>query len=224
MIACDSERERTIREYRYLCSRAARKFMRDGIDRGDLEQVAAIGLIKATDRFDPSIGTPFEAYAWMLVLGELMHYVRDSERAVRAPRRVRELDRRCGAAERELWARLGREPKAAELAQYLGVAEDEFREMLRYRDEGVPVSVEALRPYEQLSLSYTIDSQLDRVLIEAELSRLSSVERAILREIYENDTPVGEIAKRLGYSRRHVTRLHRVALQKLRPHTRPISA
>jgi RNA polymerase sigma-B factor len=224
MITFDSERERTIHEYRYLCARAARKFMRDGIDRRDLEQVAAIGLIKAADRFDPSIGTPFEAYAWMLVLGELMHYVRDSERAVRVPRRMRELERRCGVAERELWARLGREPKALEVAHHLGVGEDEFREMMRYSDQGAPLSVDALRPYEQLALSYTIDSQLDRVLIESGLAFLSDVEREIIREIYENDTPVGEIAQRLGYSRRHITRLHRGALRKLHPHTRPISA
>ncbi len=146
----DSDRERTIHQYRYLCVRGARKFMRDGVDRRDLEQVAAIGLIKATDRFDPKIGTPFEAYAWMLVLGELMHYVRDSERVVRAPRRVRELERRCGAAERELWTKLGREPKPPELATHLGVGEDDFREMMRYREEGLPLSVDALRPYEQL--------------------------------------------------------------------------
>jgi RNA polymerase sigma-B factor len=224
MIAFDSERERTIHQYRYLCARGARKFMRDGVDRRDLEQVAAIGLIKATDRFDPSIGTPFEAYAWMLVLGELMHYVRDSERVVRAPRRMRELERRCGIAERELWARLGREPKPSELAQHLGVSQYEFREMMRYRDEGIPLSVDALRPYEQLALSYTIDSQLDHVLIESGLELLSVLEREILREIYENDTPVGEIANRLGYSRRHITRLHRAALRKMQPYARPISA
>ncbi|MGB6986441.1 MAG: sigma-70 family RNA polymerase sigma factor [Candidatus Aquilonibacter sp.] len=224
MIADNSDREQIIHQYRYLCTRGARKFMRDGVDRRDLEQVAAIGLIKATDRFDPKIGTPFEAYAWMLVLGELMHYVRDSERAVRAPRRVRELERRCGAAERELWATLGREPKAYELAIQLGVPEDELREMMRYREEGIPLSVDALRPYEQLSLSYTIDNHLDRVLIESGLEQLSTVEREILREIYENDTPVCEIAHRLGYSRRHITRLHRGALQKLKPYARPISA
>ncbi|HUN28745.1 MAG TPA: sigma-70 family RNA polymerase sigma factor [Alphaproteobacteria bacterium] len=224
MIAFDSERERTIHQYRYLCARGARKFMRDGVDRRDLEQVAAIGLIKATDRFDPSMGTPFEAYAWMLVLGELMHYVRDSERPVRAPRRMRELERRYGSAERELWASLGREPKLPELAHHLGVREEEIREMVRYRDEGTPLSVDTLRPYEQLALSYTIDGQLDRVLIESGLALLSGLEREILREIYENDTPVGEIAKRMGYSRRHITRLHRGALRKLRPHARLISA
>ncbi len=215
MIAYDSDREQVIHQYRYLCTRGARKFMRDGVDRRDLEQVAAIGLIKATDRFDPNIGTPFEAYAWMLVLGELMHYVRDSERVLRVPRRVRELDRRCSAAERELWSTLGREPKMSELATYLDVDEDELREMLRYREEGRPLSVDALRPYEQLSLSYTIDSHLDRLMIDSGLAQLSTVEREILREIYENDTPVNEIAQRLGYSRRHITRLHRAALQKL---------
>jgi RNA polymerase sigma-B factor len=224
MIAFDSDREQTIHQYRYLCSRGARKFMREGVDRRDLEQVAAIGLIKATDRFDPTIGTPFEAYAWMLVLGELMHYVRDSERVVRAPRRVRELERRCSGAERELWAKLGREPNSTELAAHLGISSEEFREMMRYREEGIPLSVDALRPYEQLSLSYTIDNQLDHVLIEAGMQQLSTVEREILREIYENDTPVGEIAQRLGYSRRHITRLHRGALQKLKPHARPITA
>ncbi|HTZ55222.1 MAG TPA: sigma-70 family RNA polymerase sigma factor [Candidatus Acidoferrum sp.] len=224
MIAFELDREQTINRYRYLCSRGARKFMRDGVDRRDLEQVAAIGLIKATDRFDPALGTPFEAYAWMLVLGELMHYVRDSERVVRAPRRVRELERRCGTAERELWAKLGREPKSRELAAHLGVGEAELREMMRYREEGIPLSVDALRPYEQLSLSYTIDNHLDHVLIESGMQRLSRVEREILREIYENDTPIGEIAHRLGYSRRHITRLHRAALRKLRPHAGPISA
>jgi RNA polymerase sigma-B factor len=146
--------------------------------------------------------------------------VRDSERVVRAPRRVRELERRSGAAERELLARLGREPKAAELAAHLGVSVDELREMMRYREEGIPLSVDALRPYDQLSLSYTIDNQLDHVLIESGMEELSAVEREILREIYENDTPVGEIARRLGYSRRHITRLHRGALRKLRPHAR----
>ncbi|HTU68792.1 MAG TPA: sigma-70 family RNA polymerase sigma factor [Candidatus Baltobacteraceae bacterium] len=224
MIVFESERERTIREYQYLCSRGARKFMRAGVDRRDLEQVAAIGLIKAADRFDANVGTPFEAYAWILVLGELMHYVRDSERVLRAPRRIRELDRRFSAAERELCAVLGREPYEHEMAKHLGVCVDELRELIRYRDEGTPLSVDALRPNEQLSLSYTIDSHLERVAIDSWLESLTRVEREIIREIYEIDTPIGEIARRLGYSRRHITRLHRNALEKMRSHARPMSA
>jgi RNA polymerase sigma factor (sigma-70 family) len=96
------DRDGTVVAYWYLCRRAARRFMRRGLDRADLEQVAAIGLIKAIDRYDRTQSAPFEAYAWLLVVGELMHYVRDSERFLRAPRGVRELERRWSAAARAL--------------------------------------------------------------------------------------------------------------------------
>jgi RNA polymerase sigma-B factor len=211
-----SERERVIREYGYLCARGARKFLREGVDRRDLEQVAAIGLIKAADRFDASLGTPFEAYAWRLVLGELMHYVRDAERSVRIPRRMREFERRCRLAERDLCVRLGRDPNTAELARHLGATEADIREVQRLREHGMPLSVDALRPFEHLSLSYTIDRHLDHVAMQTSLKALSNAERKILREIYERDTPIAEIARALGYSRRHVTRLHHAALEKLR--------
>lgn len=217
-------RQRTIEEHRYLCVRAARKFKRDGIERGDLEQVAAIGLIKAVDRYDATQATPFEAFAWVFILGELMHYVRDCERVLRAPRRLRELERRWVCAERELWALLGREPKESEVAAYLGANRDEQREVRRYRDSGSVLSVDALRPYEHRSLAYTIDGQLDRVVIADAMQHLTPIEREILLEIYEHDTPLVELAERLGYSRRHVTRLHRGALRKLSPYARPLVA
>jgi RNA polymerase sigma-B factor len=213
-------RDALIEQYHYLCRRAARKFLRNGIDRRDLEQVAAIGLIKAADRYNPSQGTPFEAYAWVLIMGELMHYTRDSERVLRAPRRLRELERRWASAERELWALLGREPSDSEVGQYIGASVAEQIDVCRYRDSSIVLSVEALRPNEHGALSYTIDNQLDRMSIEEGLAQLTPVERQIVEEIYERDTPVVEIASRLGYSRRHVTRLHRSALDKLLPMTR----
>ena len=215
------ERQRLIEDHCYLCTRASRKFMRAGLDRRDLEQVAAIGLIKAADRFDPNAGTPFEAYAWVFVLGELMHYVRDTERLLRVPRRMRELERRWLAAERDLWMLLGREPKEAEIASIVGASSEDQRDLLRSKDASSVISVDALRPYEQRALSYTMDNQLDKLVIQGALARLSPLEREIVIEIYEKDTPLTELARRLGYSRRHLTRLHRNALQKLSPYARP---
>ena len=224
MNLADTQREQTITAYHYLCARAARKFLRDGVDRHDLEQVAAIGLIKATDRFRPELGTPFEAYAWTFVLGELMHYVRDSEKMLRAPRRLRELDRKAVRVERSLWSQLGHAPSVAELCASLDVTIDEWRDLERFRDERVTLSVDTLRPKEQVELSYTIDQQLDRMVIESGLASLTEVERKIVEEIYQYDTPVSDVAKKLGYSRRHVTRLHRGALKKLLPLGRHLTA
>jgi RNA polymerase sigma factor (sigma-70 family) len=76
-----SERERMIVAYHYLCKRGARKFLRPDVERGDLEQVAAIALIKACDRYDGSLPTPFEAYAWISIVGEIMNHLRAHKRA-----------------------------------------------------------------------------------------------------------------------------------------------
>lgn len=209
------ERDALITDHLRLCSRAARKFARRTVERVDLEQVAAVGLIKAADRFNPERGVPFAAYAWKLILGELMHYVRDDERVLRAPRRLREAERLWNATERELWVTLNREPTDREIANRLGLSERERVEIGGYRLYGAAVSLESLKPHDQRLLSYTIDQQDERLMLEAGLSRLSQLERTVLHEIYERDTPIVEVAKRLGYSRRHITRLHRAALQKL---------
>lgn len=219
-----NDRDAIIEGHHYLCARAARKFIRDGVERADLEQIAAIGLIKAADRYDAEQGTPFEAYAWVLILGELMHYVRDSERMLRAPRKIRDLERRWSLAEGELWTELSREPKHAEISRRMHITGEEETEVLRYREARSVVSVDTLRTYDQSSLSYTIDRQLDRLMLAPMLELLSSVEREIIVEIYERDTPILELARRLGYSRRHIARLHRAALKKLSPLAGPLSA
>ncbi len=211
------DRERTVVEHWYLCRRAARRFMRRGLDRADLEQVAAIGLIKAVDRYDHAQSAPFEAYAWLLVVGELMHYVRDSERVLRAPRGVRELERRWAAAESELWPRLGREPQESDIAEVVGATPRQIREIRAYRASNHVISFEVLGGSEQQRIPpYGIDDVLDRLTLERTLAVLSPLERRIVRSIHLDGLAVVEVARRLGYSRRHVTRLHRAAIERLK--------
>lgn len=209
-------REQTICDHWYLCRRAARRFLRPGLDRCDLEQVAAIGLIKAADRYDRAQTTPFEAYAWVLVLGELMHYVRDGERLLRAPRRVRDLERRWSAAERELRATLGREPQGHDVAQWLNATPAQEREIYEYRASDRVLSYEALKPSDQHPSALVFDQVLDRITIDRALQQLPHLEREIIKGIHLEGITVGELAKRLGYSRRHLTRLHRSAMTRLR--------
>lgn len=208
-------RSRVIEDHHYLCRRAARRFLRRGVDRADLEQVAAIGLIKAVDRYNGVHATPFEAYAWTLVLGELMHYVRDSERAVRAPRRLRELERKFITAERELASELGREPTQKEVAAKVGVSQQVQREVALFRESGSPISVEDLRPSEHGSLAYTIEAQLEVSYLAGWCKDLNPIERTIIQAIYVHEIGMLVLANHLGYSRRHVARLHIAALRKL---------
>ncbi|HEY5425937.1 MAG TPA: sigma-70 family RNA polymerase sigma factor [Candidatus Tumulicola sp.] len=210
------DRELVIAEHQYLCRRAARRFVRAGLDRSDLEQVGAIGLIKAVDRYDGTQTTPFEAYAWLLVLGELMHYVRDGERILRAPRRVRDLERRWMNAERELWSVLGREPREDDVARHVNATPTERRDVRDYRASGRVTSFEFLPLSEQRQSSASFDAVLDRMTLERFLVALSPLELQIVRSIHLDGATVVDLAKRLGYSRRHLTRLHRDAMTRLR--------
>ncbi|MGA8533592.1 MAG: sigma-70 family RNA polymerase sigma factor [Candidatus Tumulicola sp.] len=217
------DRDLVIAEHRYLCRRAARRFLRPSLDRADLEQVAAIGLIKAVDRYDRTQETPFEAYAWLLVLGELMHYVRDGERILRAPRRIRDLERRWIAAERELWPLLGKEPREGDVARYINATPAEQRDVREYRASGRVVSFDLLPASTWNQASRTFESVLDKITLERMLSLLPPLEMQIVRSIHIEGTTVVDLAKRLGYSRRHLTRLHRMAMARLRTHGANVS-
>ena len=211
------DRDRLITKHRYLCSRGARKFQRPGLDRADLEQVAAIGLIKACDRYDSALQTPFEAYAWLFIVGELMHHVRDHERIVRAPRRLRHLERRLLRAHEELVAQFGCEPNNEQLAKHAGIEPAEIHEVRRYREQAVSQSIDALPSGELQTLAYTIEHRDNRIMVDAALARLTVLERKIVLGIYAGGYNQIELAQRLGYSRRHVSRLHNAALKKMRP-------
>ena len=205
-----------VSNYEYLCLRGARKFLRPGLERSDLIQVATIGLLKACDRYDAKLETPFEAYAWLFVVGELMHHVRDFERIVRPPRKLRSLERKWQQVCDELTVALCRTPTDAELARALGTDLETIEDLQQCRARAVTDSLEA-SAFCQLHASAEIETLLDRLLIESALRCLNETERHIILGVYAKGYSQSEIAERLGYSQRHISRLHKAALQKMLP-------
>ena len=144
-----------------------------------------------------------------------MHYVRDCERVVRAPRGVRQLERRWAAAEKALWPRLGREPQECDIAEVIGASAEDIREVRAYRATNQVVSFELLGGLCQCVAPPGIDEVSNRLTVERLLTALSPLERRIVRAIHLDGSGRRSRA-RLGYSRRHVTRLHRAALERLK--------
>jgi RNA polymerase sigma-B factor len=215
---CDkSGREDLVQKYHYLCRRGALKYARRAEDRADFEQTAAIGLIKAVDRYRKDIGTPFEAYAWIIIQGELSHYVRDAERMLRAPRRLRTLERRWRDARELLRGGLNREPTDGEVAEHLVLDVDTIRDLYEYRDRARVESLDALPSASASGAVYTIEEHDDRLMIEAALRALTPLERDVFVETVWRDRSLAELSNRLGYSQRHLSRVRREAIRKLGP-------
>jgi RNA polymerase sigma-B factor len=213
-------RNAVIDAHRYLCARGARKFKRVHNDRADLEQVAAVGLIKAADYYRGEMQTPFDAYAWIMIVGELMHYVRDHERIVRVPRPLRALERRYVEAWDTFCAVHHREPSTGELAAALGVmveTVEELRNLRRADRVGLPDADAADGP-ERLALLIEPHAGLqieERIVLALALEELGERERAIVLGTYGAGLTQTELGKRLGLSQSHVSKLLARALHQL---------
>ncbi|MBV9646195.1 MAG: sigma-70 family RNA polymerase sigma factor [Candidatus Eremiobacteraeota bacterium] len=205
-----SPREELFEAHRYLCGRGARKFLRRGLERSDLEQVAAIGLLKASRRYDPATKTPFEAFAWLMIVGELMHHVRDLEHAVRVPRCVRALERRYLSVSELLTQRLEREPRDAEVAALLNVPPETAAELRRVQNTRVHEHIEEAHG------RALCDDPVDRILAERALAVIAPGARTVVLGIYALGLSRNEIARRAGMSAREVTRTHDAALAQMR--------
>jgi RNA polymerase sigma-B factor len=213
-------REAVIDSYAYLCRRGAHKFRRPESESADLAQVAAIGLIKATDTYRAERTTPFEAYAWLLIVGELMHYVRDHERPIRVPRRLRSLERRYTAAWEALAARQHTEPTVRELAREMNVDEalveqlQSLRQGHRYAD-GDADSGRGQFHCDALPARPAPISIEDRLTVLMAVEELSQRERTVVLGTFAAGLSQSEIALTLGLSQSQISKILSRALGKL---------
>src|ERR1700734_3789073 len=93
-----------------LARSLARRYERSSEPLDDLVQVAAVGLVKAIDRFDPDRGVAFVSFAVPTVLGELRRYFRDCCWDVHVPRGTQERTLKLEEAQRRLTLDRGRAP------------------------------------------------------------------------------------------------------------------
>ena len=127
-------REQLVHRYLPLARSLARRFASGGEPLEDLEQVAALALVKAVDGFDAERGTAFSSYAVPSIAGAIKRHFRDHGWSVRVPRELQERAMRVHQLENELSGALGESPTVAELADatLLG-AEDVLEARVAYR-------------------------------------------------------------------------------------------
>ncbi|MEU7712895.1 SigB/SigF/SigG family RNA polymerase sigma factor [Micromonospora chalcea] len=218
-------RNQVIEAWLPLANHLAARYSGRGEPAGDLAQTAALGLIKAVDRFDASRGVDFAGFAIPTILGEIKRHFRDRTWNIRVPRRLQELRLRISEANSTLTQTLNRAPTVADIAAHLDVTEEEVLEGL-----------EGARAYNAVSLSTPIgdgdsatelgdtlgaeDNEYEladlRASLGPALATLDEREQKILTLRFYGNLTQSEIAARVGVSQMHVSRLLARALTKLR--------
>jgi RNA polymerase sigma-B factor len=219
-----SAREELVQRHLPLVRALARRYAGRGESLDDIEQVGAIGLIKAIDRYELERDVALTTYATPNVVGEIKRHFRDKGWAIRIPRGLQELNARMSSTIERLTAELGRSPTIAEIALKLDTTPEQVLEALEAGSAYSPVSLSAgpsadgdLDPMETIG---TEDSNFERTeqraSLEPALEMLPSREREILRMRFEDGLTQTQIAEQIGVSQMHVSRLIRKSLARMR--------
>ncbi len=191
----------------------------------DLIQVANLGLVNAVDRFDPSRGTPFAAFAAPTILGELKRHFRDRVWIVRVPRGLHDRIAEVDKAVAELSRTEQRSPSVREIAERLGVPELDVLEVLEANQNRRTLSLDRPAGGEESEdpMSEWIGSDDEgyelidsRLSLEEAIPHLDDRERLILKLRFAEDMTQSEIAERIGCSQMHVSRILRRTLARVR--------
>ncbi len=189
----------------------------------DLVQVAALGLVKALEGFDPDMGRPFAAYAVPTMLGELRRHFRDHVWNVHLPRGLQERTMAVSNAIQKLGDELGASPTVSDIAASLELSEEAVLEAMEAEEARRTLSLDAPRSFGDSESAPAIETvpsaEMGYEAVESQLAaaaaELDAREQRVLQLRFGADLTQYEIGTQLGVSQMQISRIMRKALRKL---------
>ena len=226
----EAAKQRLIESNLRLVVQIARRYRNRGLPLPDLIEEGNLGLLRAADKFEPGRGTRFSTYATWWVRQAVTRALANQARTIRLPVHVELLLGRYRKEHDRLSQTLGRAPTASELAQALGMNENQLGELEELRLQ--PLSLDAPAGRDTRPIGDTIvDAAADptaaltrlfheRTDLVAVLDDLAPNERTVLRRRFglDGDEPetLEAVGRRLDYSRERIRQIEASGLRKLR--------
>ncbi|MDR2028308.1 MAG: RNA polymerase sigma factor WhiG [Treponema sp.] len=225
-------RELFIKQYAPLVKYVAGKVavgMPHNVEFDDLVEFGVFGLLDAIDKFDPDKNVKFKTYAVTRIRGAIFDELRSIDWV---PRSIRQKTREVEEAIGSLEAQLGRTATDQEIANFLGMNENEYlKTMMKISgtsilslndvwfsgDENDKVSIgDSIEAPSNLNPDVIVEKdEIRRVIVEA-ISELPDKEKKILVLYYYEDLTLKEIGRVLEVTESRVSQLHTKAILRLR--------
>ena len=201
-----------------LVHSCANRFRNRGVEYDDLFQAGCVGLLKAIDGFDDSLGFVFSTYAVPAILGEIKRIFRDGG-AVKVSRSMKERAKLMRLEKERLTDIMGREPTIQELAEFTETDYCTVSELLL-----VTQPVLSLTPQnddvDDAQIDIPVDGDElkldDRLCLDECISSLSENDRRIIDLRYFKAKTQSVVAREMGMSQVQVSRREKKILKEIR--------
>ena len=200
-----------------LVHSCANKFRNRGIEYDDLYSAGCLGLVKAADGFDETLGYRFSTYAVPAILGEIKRLFRDGG-AVKVSRSLKEKSREAVRLRDELSVSLGREPTVSELSEKLGINEFETVELLNIAVPPVSLTATDEEGERQIDIPVEFGEEQihNSIALREIIGKMPESDRRLIELRYYKGLTQTVTAEKLGLSQVQVSRRERLLLQEMR--------
>lgn len=212
-----------VEKYYYMAKVLTNKFLNRGVDYDDLLQVASLALVKAAERFEPSMNNKFSTYATPTIIGEIKKYFRDKANTIRMPRKYYELYPSVKNAYEELSQKLDRSPTPDQIADMTGHSSEDVIQVLEMvRNSNITSLDEEFdeEGYSRMEAVGNPDSGFKgietRDLYDRALEILDENEKKVMLMRYRDGMSQKSIAEEFGVSQMYISRLEKKIYSKMR--------
>jgi RNA polymerase primary sigma factor len=228
-VASKAKNELIIHNLRLVIN-IAKHYIGRGLSLLDLIQEGNIGIMKAIERFDYTMGFKFSTYATWWIKQAITRALVEQTKTIRVPVHLMELNNKISNASKELTQEYGREPGTEEIAEKIGMPVRKVEAVMRAVQDPVTLQTpvgddeatledfigdSSYSPYDDTERNKTIE-----VLLKILKTTLNPREEMVIRMRFgigvERDHTLDEIGKQLSITRERVRQIEVKAMRKLK--------